>query len=76
MAPSSEIHAGAFECKSACDSCTDPLTRACHEYMFVFEALHTFLSYPNMRAMLRDGVFTITQLTTLTSRFGMGTRGV
>jgi len=45
MAPSSEIHAGAFECKSACDSCTDPSTRACHEYTFVFEALHTFLSY-------------------------------
>ena len=27
------------------NSCTDPSTRACHEYTFVFEALHTFLSY-------------------------------
>ena len=45
MASSSEIHAGAVECKSACDSCTDPPTRTCHEYTFVFEALHIFLSY-------------------------------
>jgi hypothetical protein len=62
MAPSSEIHAPAFECKSACDSCTNPPTRTCDEYTFVFEALHTSLSYPNMWAMLRGGAFITTQL--------------
>ena len=74
MAPRSEVHASAFERKPACDSCTDSPSRSCHEYTFVFEALHTSLSYPNTSAMLRDGVFIITQPTPLNSRFGMGTR--
>ena len=65
MAPSSEVHAGAFECESARDSRTDPPSGACHEYTFVFEALHTFLSCPDTTAI---GVFSITQLTTLNAR--------
>jgi hypothetical protein len=68
MGPGSEIHAGAFECESACDSCTNPPSRACHEYTFVFKALHPILPYPRTTAMLRDGLFSIIQLITLNSR--------
>ena len=70
LAPGSEI-ASAFEGESACDRRTDSPSRAGHEYTFVFEALHTSLSHPNRRAILRDGVFIMAQLT---SQFGMETR--
>ena len=52
MAPGCEIHAGAFECKSARNSRTDSPTRACHEYTFVFDrCIHPFRN-PHMTAMV------------------------
>jgi len=57
MAPSGEVDGGVFECKSACDSCPDTPSGACHECTFAVEPLHTSPSYPDVRAQLRDGVF-------------------